>query len=240
MNKKTALIIDDEIESCELIKLYLTKYFKQLEKVFFATTIEEALLLFFEHKPGLLFLDVNLEDENIFSFLDKVQEYNTHKIFVTSHDEFALKAFDYNVDSYILKPIKIDKFIKEVSLAIDKLGSKKDKIELSVNDIIAISSFDKYEIINIKDIIYLEADGRYTTFFLKNNTSIVATTNLGEYEQILDKNKFVRIHHKFMVNVKQLIRIEKNAGYDCLMSNDKRLPISKRKVNDVIHFLKLK
>ncbi|MEZ4787966.1 MAG: LytTR family DNA-binding domain-containing protein [Flavobacterium haoranii] len=240
MNKKNVLIIDDEIESCKLIELYLNKYFKQIENIYYATTIEEGLVLFFEHKPSLLLLDVNLENENIFTFLDKIHEYDAYKIFITSYDEFALKAYDYAIKSYILKPVQIDKFIREVSIALDALSLECSSKHLLNNDLLAISSIDKYEILITKDIIYLEADGRYTTFYLKNNTTKVATTNLGEYEQVLDKTKFIRIHHKYIVNVNHLIKIEKNAGYDCLVTGDSRLPISKRKVNDVIHFLKLK
>ena len=85
-----------------------------------------------------------------------------------------------------------------------------------------------------------DSPGRYTIFHLKDAPIKMSTLNMGEYENLLDKNMFIRTHHKFIININEVRTIEKNVGYDCLMSNNKLLPVSKRKVSNLIQFLNLK
>lgn len=238
------LIVEDDIDSAKLIELYLNKYFKEQKAIFIAHTLQDAFETFFEHKPELLFLDVRIGNDTVFTFLEKIKNYDVFKIFITSHNEYAIKAIDYGVLSYLLKPILIEKFIDVTLKALLKIAAideqKTSNNMQPIKSFIAISSLEKVEIVDKSSIIYLEADGRYTKFYLKDSTLKIATVNLGEYEELLGQNFFIRIHHKYIINIREVLKIEKSLGYDCLMSNHKLLPVSKRKVNDLINFLNLK
>jgi two-component system LytT family response regulator len=244
MKNLKILILEDDIDSAKLYELYLRKYFKEIHTIFLAHTLETALDCFFENKPNILFLDVNIGNDLVFAFLEKINTENVYKICITSHEHYAVKAYEFHVHNYLVKPVLIEKFIDVTTRAINWIANNNSKTKtqnVTVNkSFIAISSANKVEIVSMENIIYLEADGRYTIFHLKDAPIKMSTLNMGEYENLLDKNMFIRTHHKFIININEVRTIEKNVGYDCLMSNNKLLPVSKRKVSNLIQFLNLK
>lgn len=237
----TLLIVHEEIDTCKLMQSYISKYFNSISEILIANNVENAIALFYNHKPSIILLNVDLNVSSKFNFLDVISNYNPYTILLTSYEETPLRVLDYNIKGYILKPLELEKFIKEISLALNaiKLSTNYD-VNIFYNDVITICSLTKYEVFNIDDIIYLEADGRYTTFYLADNNKKISTINIGVYEQFLDKKKFIRIHHKYIINIKWLSYIDRNLPYDCVMSNSTILPISKRKVKNVFQFLNIK
>ena len=107
-------------------------------------------------------------------------------------------------------------------------------------DYIAISSQEKIDLIQMQDIIYCQADGKYTIFHLINGRKITSSRNLGEYNTILDSNYFFRIHHSYVINLKHVIKISKRDGYYCELIGKIILPIAKRRQDDFNKFIKLK
>ena len=245
MKHVKVLILEDDLDSAQLFKLYLNKYFKEIHNIFLVHTLEQALDCFCENKPDVLFLDVIIGNDLVFTFLEKIDTEHVYKICMTSHADYALKAYEFHVHNYLLKPVRIEQFVDVTSRAISWMSNiNKAKLgmqnEIVSKPFIAIASVSKVEIVYMDAIIYLEANGRYTIFHLKDGSTKISTVNIGEYEDLLDKNMFIRTHHKFIINIKEVRTIEKNLGYNCLMSNEKLLPVSKRKVNNLIQFLNLK
>ena len=105
---------------------------------------------------------------------------------------------------------------------------------------LAIPSVEKVEIINISDVLYLESEGRYTIFHMKDNTKQMASKNLGEYEKLLVHNNFLRIHHSILANMDFAQNIHKKDGFYLNIGDKKHLPISKRKINHLYKYLNLK
>ncbi len=253
MDKIRAVVIDDDVVNAELLVCFLEKYCPLIDVVGQAFTKQDAIILINEKQPQLLFLDIVLDIGTGFDVLKEVSNDKIKVIFVTSFDEFAIKAFKYNAVDYLLKPLQIEELIIAVNKAykdIEKdIFTNEEQINLLIEsannhskpfDFIAIPSMDKIDFIKIRDILYFQADGRYTTIHLINGKKIVACKNIGEYENLLEENVFFRIHHSYMVNLAQALNINKAAGNYCEMVNGKSLPVSKRRQDKLLKFLKLK
>jgi len=247
--KFSALLVDDEQENIELLSIYLKKHFPNVSICGSATNVEEGIEKYYEHLPDILFLDIELGDEDSFSIIESLSNLKSEIIIVSSHEEYALKAISYNVCSYVLKPIKIEELITSVNKAIQNISQKRQS-ESSSQDmnadagegfkLIALPSLTKIELISMEEIIYAEADGRYTLFHLITGRTIISTRNLGEFENKLDSINFFRIHHGYIVNLSMVRNINISAGNYCEMMNDKMLPIAKRRKEKLQRFLKLK
>lgn len=250
MSTYSALIIDDEIENVELLKIFIQKYCKQITTIYYGTSLSEATNLYLEHKPNILFLDILLGNEsNSFTFIENCCVNNSEVIFVSSYEEYALKAISFNVAAYLVKPIQIEQLVKAVDKAVENLQikniiqnfSEKNNFHKSdQSNIIYIPSVNKIDFIHDNEIIYLEAEGRYTVFHLLDNKKITAVKNIGEYEKTLNSSVFFRVHHKYIVNLNMILNINKAAGNYCEMKNKIAIPIAKRRQEELYKFLKIK
>jgi two-component system LytT family response regulator len=239
----STVIVEDEINNAELLHHFLTKYCPQLIVEGIAKDLKEAKELIKLKKPKLLFLDIVLDHELSFDLLEDKDLSKTQIIFTTAFDKYALKAHKFNTIDYLLKPINIKELKDAVDRAIVKIEDgfilDKDLINSIKNEIqlhkegeikrIAISSQNDILLINQDDIISLTSNGKYTIFNFSNGQENVSSKNIGEYEKILNPNKFIRIHHSYMINIDHLIKIDKTKDYYCLLSNGSLLPVSKRK-----------
>ncbi len=249
MQKKlTTLIVDDEIENINLINIYLKKYCKHINTTFTAQTVDDAVNTYLEHYPDILILDVELGGEtNSFHILQRIPNANAEIIFITSHKQYAIEAINSVIPSaYLVKPINPSDFILAIEKAVKKIESKiiyeESDSETNENylEYIAIPSSNKIDIIHPEDIVYVEADGRYTIFHLTNGNHKIASRNLGEYEKQLNPKSFFRIHHSYIVNLNMVVNINKSAGNYCELLNSKALPIAKRRQEKLHRFLKIK
>ena len=242
MKKYSAIIVDDNQDDIVLLQIYLKKHCPEIDVKATTTSVDGAIDIYNKYTPEILFLDIQLDSENIFDFIDKIVTLSSQLIFVSSHDEFAIKTIQYQAVDFVLKPIQINDLIAAVNRAIQKIklsgNSKREEVELKF---IAIPSIDKINIIKVDDIIYCEADGRYTNFYLANKKKKVSCRNLGEYEEIFSgTDSFYRIHYKYIVNLNKLININKAAGNYCEFENKISLPIAKRRQQELSKHLKLK
>lgn len=248
--KFTALLVDDEQENIDLLSIYLKKHFPNVSICASAINVEEGIEKYYEHLPDILFLDIQLGDEDSFAIIESLSNLTSEIIIVSSHEEYALKAISYDVCSYVLKPIDIKELITSVNKAINNITLKRQSESLSQETgtdtgkdgfkLIALPSLTKIELVSMDEIIYAEADGRYTLFHLITGRTIISTRNLGEFEDKLDTIMFFRIHHGYIVNLSMVRNINISAGNYCEMMNDKMLPIAKRRKEKLQRFLKLK
>jgi two-component system LytT family response regulator len=94
---------------------------------------------------------------------------------------------------------------------------------------IALNSHDGFEIIDTDTIILLEAEGSYTKFYLKNNNQHLSSNGIGEYENLLDSNTFIRIHKSYIININEVKKYIRGDGGSVILSNEKEAFVSKRK-----------
>lgn len=212
-------------------------------------SIEVGLDLIKSLRPNVVFLDVILDSNYLFELLNKI-EFNLPKfIFISSDNAYSYTAFQYNAVDFISKPIDFTSLILSIYKSIKLIEMERVYQDYKVNsvnsinqniDYIAISSQEKIDLIQMQDIIYCQADGKYTIFHLINGRKITSSRNLGEYNTILDSNYFFRIHHSYVINLKHVIKISKRDGYYCELIGKIILPIAKRRQDDFNKFIKLK
>ncbi len=247
-----AVIIDDDEVNIKLITRLIEANCLSVNILGSSNTKDEAVELINQVNPNLIFMDINLDDNNTgFDVLEEVTQLDAKVIFVTSFDEFAIKAFNYNTIGYIVKPIEKSDFILAVNKAVkeieNQLYTKDGQLESLRNtlysdlpQIVAVPTIKDIELIKIKNIIYLSSDSRYTHFFLKGGKRLMSSKNLGKYEKLIQGN-FYRIHARYYVNLDYLYKIHKDAGCSyCEMETGDLLTISQRKYSDFMKFLNLK
>lgn len=267
ISKINAILVDDDFQNLELLKYFLTKFCPLINIIGEASNVEDSIKLINELSPQVIYLDIQLHEKNAFEILDCIDFSEIEIIFVTAYNDYALKAFKYNAIDYIIKPIIIDDIVIATNKVIMKLNEKEQFNNLlkqetkpqnkvvtlpsqsqalakpsspAVNtDHLTINSLDKMVIMKKEDIIFCKSDGRYTTFFLVNNVEHVSSKNLGEYSAMLDSTIFFRIHHSYIVNIHHIAKINKKQGYYCEMSNGAKLPVARRRIENLKSLLQI-
>lgn len=242
-----AIIVDDELKGRNLLNELISSRFPEINVVALARNANEGIQTISKHKPDVVFLDINMPGKSGFDMLQEIQPVQFEIIFITAYDKYAIRAFKYHAFDYLLKPIDTE----ELSITIERLKEKqlqldfKDRLESLMNQIhqpqnlpdrITINSLDGITVIPVADIVYLEAAGTYTLFYLKNKEKIVSSLNLKEYEDLLSDHHFFRIHNSFLINMAEVRKYIKTDGGSILMSNENEVSISKRRRDE---FLKL-
>ncbi|HEY5462379.1 MAG TPA: LytTR family DNA-binding domain-containing protein [Hanamia sp.] len=218
-----AIIVDDELKGRNLLNELITSRFPEINIVALAKDADEGIQGILKCKPDVVFLDINMPGKSGFDMLQELQPVHFEIIFITAYDKYAIRAFRYHAFDYLLKPIDPEELsncierLKEKQLQLDfrgRLESLMTQIHQpqQVPDRITIHSLDGITVIPISDIIYLEAAGTYTLFYMKNKEKIVSSLNLKEYEDLLNVHHFFRIHNSFLINLAEVKKFIKTDG----------------------------
>ena len=240
------VVFEHEEQSSLTVRSFLSQNHYAVEVLAFDDSFDNAMSLIEYHKPDFIFADAMLHGHSIYEMMQEVKDQNTYDfIIMTPHSEFVLQALPHEVMDYILKPL-----VKEqLNLALCKMKRKhlqnhiasKPNTTSDVYPFLGISSIDKIEVIAKQDIMYAEADGRYTHFNLADHTIKTASKNLGEIEKYLIESDFLRVHHSFIVNMNYVKSISKTDGFLIeFKTTTKTIPVSKRKQNALMRFLQIK
>ena len=215
MNTLRAIIVEDEETSREILKNYIKKYCPKVTLLGEAENIEEALVLIRNNDLDLVFLDVEMPYGNAFDLLDRVGDRKFESVFVTAYNQYAIEALNAHASYYLLKPVSIEKLIEAVDYVFEikeKENSLQDAVlspvHTQVNGKITIPLQSGFEVIQIEDILYCQADDNYTKIFLKNSKKLVSKT-LKYFEETLSDNGFARVHKSYLVNVNAITEYKK-------------------------------
>lgn len=250
MKKLEVVVVDDEVKSAKLLVHFITTHCPTLQVAGIAHSLNDGIRLINQLRPKVIFLDIVLDNSTSFDILDSLSYSEYRIVFVTAYDQFALKAFNYNTLDYILKPISIDsiksvadkihqEIINENFTLSNQIAQLTSLIKTYDNrkDFVKISTMNTIEFIKFENILYLQSDGRYTTFFLNSGNSILASKNLGEFENELPKSSFFRIHKSYIVNLSCVQSIDKSNGKSCILPEKISLPIASRRLEDFMRVL---
>lgn len=235
-----ALIIDDEESVVNVVKLLLQRHAPEIHKVFTAIGADEGLHAINEHKPQLVFLDVEMPLLNGFQLLEKFPDHSFEIIFITAYDHYAIKAIKYSALDYLLKPIDTD----ELKAAVQKFCSKQaahlpqKKLyenlaynlklpETSSNYRLALSTTEGTFFYYCNEIIRCEAVGNYTRFVLKEKKPVLTSRTLKEYDDLLTEQNFLRVHRAHLVNADYVSSFSKD--HEIKMQDGAVVPVSRRK-----------
>jgi len=227
-----AVIVDD-VDSMRIVLKKLLGTFDKIQIVGEAADFEEARNIISEERPDLLFLDVDLNGLISLDLLNTIG-YQPMVIFITSHTDFAIKAFELNAVDYLLKPISIERLTK----AIEKVSNKWEdtsfvddyNTKFSADHIILLSFDNKMSFVRIKDINYIEAYGNYTKVNLVDGKLSVTYNSIKNWDTKLPEDLFIQVHRSTIVNLNNVTKIEKwanDTGRLYLKGIDKPFEISR-------------
>ena len=223
-----AILVDDLPDALFALEELLKLYCPEVEVVGKEKNILSAYKLINKIKPDLIFLDINMPGGSGFDLLDLTQDRLFKVIFTTAHEKHAVKAIKTQPLDYLLKPIDPDELRAAVDayLKLKKSELQKEKLERKIR----FSSHNELQMINTQQILYIEADGRYSKIHLENMTSRMMTKNLGDFEiDLADDPDFFRINRSFIINLQHLKRVIREDGGYVEMTNGKKIEISKIK-----------
>jgi len=243
------LIIDDESQSRLLIKKLLEDFTGSSFAITEAGNVKEALEKVNYVAPQLIFLDIQMQGETGFDFLDKLRSWNFEIIFITAHSEFAIKAFRYCALDYLLKPIDKGEFGDAIQKAVAKTNLNNNNLSQqlemlkqhlkhkdSLNDKLSISTTEGIIFIDIPNILYCCALNNYTEFHLAGNQKIISSQTLGYYNDLLEAHHFFRIHRSYLINLRQITMYKRADGGSVVMKDGEEIEISR---NHKESFLKI-
>jgi two-component system LytT family response regulator len=212
------IIIDDEPLARDIVKRYAESY-NQLQIVAECGDGFEALRQIQEHKPDLIFLDIQMPKLDGFELLE-VMGYNPAIIFATAFDQFAIKAFELNAVDYLLKPFSKDRFDNALQKALFRIsqGNRSGDQELDnlkqhtdesrgVIDRVVTRLGSKVTVIPVDRIWYIESADDYVMIYSESGNHLKEKT-MKFFEEHLPSNNFVRIHRSNIINLAQISAIE--------------------------------
>ncbi|WP_107822224.1 LytTR family DNA-binding domain-containing protein [Mangrovibacterium marinum] len=217
--KLTILIVDSEQDDRDILRNFLLEV-PIVGRVEEASTTEEALFKFIATNPDIVLLD-NLmpgRDGTELIQLFKGKAPNCLTIITSSRKDSAIIAIQNGIYDFILKPAdlchlqeRIELFHKQQQASIDK-KIQQALSSLEQNPKLRISTTNNHILINPDDIVYIEADGAYSTMYLQNGSKEVANTYLGKLEKILSKEQFFRLSRSTIINLHKLSQVNRVAN----------------------------
>lgn len=237
------LTVDDEPLGRERLRTFLAQE-RDIALVGEATNGEEAVSRIRELRPDLVFLDVQLPGCTGFGVLERLRgETPPAVVFVTAHDEFALKAFDVHAVDYLLKPFGRDRFRTALQRALERLRSGgPGELAQRLNAVLAqlqprpapvveripVKSGGRVTFVNVPDVDWVGSADNYVELHVGTQTHLVRET-LTAMEQRLPADRFLRISRTVIVNADRVRELQPlfHGEYSVTLRDGTRLTLSR-------------
>ncbi|MGA7838016.1 MAG: LytTR family DNA-binding domain-containing protein [Ignavibacteriaceae bacterium] len=243
MQQLKTIIVDDEKFSRENLGTLIDEYCPELEVVGSAASAMTARTLVYELDPDVIFLDINMPNENGFDFLNSIPDKDFSVVFATAHDEYGIQAVKAEAVDYLLKPIDIEELQntskKLLQSTLERRKERKAGISFPerIGKII-INHSQGFSIITLNDIIRLEGDSNYTKIYVKDEQYVITSKTLKELQEILSEPYFYRIHKSHIINLNFLKEYSNEDGGYAIMSDGSKIMISRRRHQEFIDKLR--
>lgn len=237
---KRAILIDDLENARISLRKDLEDYCPDVELVGEADGVVSGARLIRAVQPDIVFLDIHMKDGNGFDLLEILGSTNFALIFTTSSDEHAIRAFRYSAVDYLLKPIDYEQLQDAVNRATRMPDTTLNLLRGNLsgqNRRISLNSQEKVDVVDLDDIIRLESSGAYSVFHLRDGGQIIVTRTLKEYDELLSRDGFIRVHQSHLVNMKYIRSFIKTDGGYLKLTTGHDIPVSSRKKSDVMREL---
>lgn len=245
------IIVDDEEFARSSLYFLLQENCPDVNICGIAKSVSEARTLLQSYAVDLIFLDIAMPAENGFSLIPQADEANATVVFTTAYDQYALKAIKANALDYLLKPIDIDELIAAVDKAV-KHQTLNDALNRNISlknledDLkeqkgisrLTLPNGQGYRLVDLDEIVHIEADSNYSIFHLKNVEKITVSKVLKDYEEILPDDRFMRIHKSSIVNLKYVKEYNNKNGLILSLSNGESIVVSRRRASDFFEKMK--
>ncbi|MEY2830565.1 MAG: hypothetical protein RIQ33_2423 [Bacteroidota bacterium] len=245
------LLIDNETPIRNVLKEMVTQWSKGLHLLEEADGVKTGIAKINSFQPDVVLLDVEMDDGTGFDLLKQLHQPTFQLIFTTAHNKYAVQAFKFSAIDYLLKPIDPFELQAALQKAVDKISNNNLQNQLSVlmqqistqqhltDRQIVLKDIDKTYFVKINDILFCEAEGAYTKFYLVGKQEILVSKNLRFYEELLDG--FIRTHHSCLVNPNKIKMFDKKTDSGTIiLESGHSIPVSQRKKEFVLQYLEHK
>jgi two-component system LytT family response regulator len=236
-----AIIVDDEAHARSLLSKTIKEHCKGIEIITEAENVIDAVKLINKNNIELVFLDVEMPNENGFALFEYFDKPNFVTIFCTAYSEYALQAFEVSAVDYLLKPVTISKLQDAIEKAIKTRGQNqilqsvsilRENLTVTQLQKIALPLSDGLLFIKIDDILYFEADGSYTHVITTKEKHLVCKKIKEFHELLTNDSRFFRVHRSYLVNIQQIKKYSKKDGATLVFENNKVIPVAREKKNE--------
>jgi two-component system LytT family response regulator len=236
-----AILVDDEPDGIRTLKKMLELHCPEVEIVATCPNAAAAKEKLAEHRPDLLFLDVQMPGKSGLEMLAELPQSNLKLIFVTAHNEYVIQALQFSAVDYLMKPVDEDRLVEAVARVKQRMLDERDdsRTDILLDNIkkagsplemrLCLPTQKGFTIVKLEDILYCEAQRSYTAFRLDSNKSVIVSRPLFDYERVLADTSFLRIHKSYLINLFHVTEYERGEGGTVIMSNGVEIEVSRRK-----------
>ena len=238
--KIKAIIVDDESRARSLLKKLCSLYYEdKIEIVDDCNSVAAALIAIEKHAPHLVFLDIQMPDENGFELLSHFETIPFEIIFTTAHKEFAIEAIRRSALDYLIKPLDVRDFKNAIG-RLDSVLEKKNtvnKYKLLAENLKAPSSGKQrivfptkagFDVVQINKIIFCKSDGSYTSIQTTEQEHYTSKSFKELCELLETEKQFLKVHRSYLVNA-DFVKNFKSEDFVLEMTSGDEIPVSDQK-----------
>lgn len=211
MKRKRCVIVDDEPLACESLRTLLAGL-PGVEVAGVAHRVEAAVQAVRDHDPDLMFLDIQMPGGGGFEILRRL-ESPPPTIFVTAHDQYAVRAFEVYAVDYLLKPVlpeRLAEALARVGIGAPRTGRRpaSSAVPLTAHDLVLLELGRTGHFRKVHDLLCIQADGKYTHILCSDGMDYVVRRGIDEWESLLPRDLFLRLDRGVLVNRGRIQRID--------------------------------
>lgn len=217
------IIVDDDKLSCKILEGFVSRYPSLNLIGSFSDAVTARNIFTTRNDIDLIFLDIEMPEMNGFDFIGSL-DFPPNIIIVSAAEEYALRAFDFNVVDYLLKPISYGRFAKAIDKTFKYFGRKE--VPVSGDEEIFIKNGSSLVKLKLKEIVYVEALENYVTLNTSDDKYTIHFT-MKAIESQLPSSLFVRVHRSYIVNKSMVQSIKENSLELIVGDTIKSIPVGK-------------
>jgi two-component system LytT family response regulator len=247
MESLKAIIVDDEKSSLQNLQQKLTEFCPDIQVMAFSEKPEEAILLIRQHKPDVIFLDIEMPRMSGIRMLEELTDYSGEIIFTTAYNHYAVEAIRISAFDYLVKPVSITDLQNAVARLVKyKQSETRERLDIlrqslsdtkSQDDKIAVPTSEGLEFIQIKNIVHIESSSNYSKIFLAGGKNMLVTKLLKDFEDMLLPYRFYRVHNSHLINLSYIKKYIRGDGGQVVMQDDTFIDVARRKKEEFLRLI---
>jgi two-component system, LytTR family, response regulator len=247
-----ALLVDDEQNNIDNLQFMLENDCAGVAVVGTAHNGTQARDWLLQNKVDVVFLDISMPGETGLQMLSLLPERDFSIVFVTAHNEYAIQAIKASAIDYLLKPVNISDLQNTVGKLHTALNNQNyiAQNKLLVNQLlknlnqhtlpskIALPQLGSTTFLDIEEIVSIQADSNYSIIYKQDMQKVIVTKILKDFEDILDDQKFIRVHKSHIVNLSYIKEYSTLDGGVVKMKDGNIWPVSRRQTETLLQKMK--
>ncbi|MEO8460229.1 MAG: LytTR family DNA-binding domain-containing protein [Dokdonella sp.] len=221
------LIVEDEAVVARRLERLLSDLLVDRASTFHqATSIAQANEWMANHAIDVLFLDLNLHGHSGFQILGDAVSRPFQTIIVSAHDDQAIRAFEYGVTDFVVKPFSEARLRQALARLFERDAPTRQSMRY-----LAVRRAGEVRPIAIADVVYIQGAGDYAELHCRDGTTHLHDKSLSALEHLLPIN-FVRVHRSFVANMDSVARLRSASGsrYSIELATGDSLPVGRARV----------